>query len=255
MNKAKVDILDIIFQYKNKLYGAYKIRKEYPMYVSKAMGITMLILLLVFGGAYASIYLRDAWKAKPKPKSTDFEMQAPPPMSKDEPPPPPPLPPQVEIAKFTPPVIVEDNEVEQKDDVKPVDEVRNVGPVDQEGDTNITIAPEGGPIETEDNTIYNMAEIQEQAGYKGDLEQYLADNTSYPEFEKDAGTEGTVKIKFVVEKDGTLSGIEVQKSVSPGLDQEALRVVKSMKNSWKAGKQNGKAVRMSFSLPFVFKLE
>ncbi|MSQ79692.1 MAG: energy transducer TonB [Flavobacteriaceae bacterium] len=255
MNKAKVDILDIIFQYKNKMYGAYKLRKEYPMYVSKAMGITMLILLLVFGGAYASIYLRDAWKSKPKLKLTDFEMQAPPPMNEnDPPPPPPPLPPQVEIARFTPPVIVEDNEVEQKDDVKPVEEVRNVGVIDQEGDTNLITFDEGAGVEREDTTILDQASVSEWASFK-DMEQYLADNTQYPEFEKEAGTEGTVKISFVVEKDGTLSSIKVSKGVSHGLDQEALRVVKSMKNHWTPGYQNRRPVRMSFSLPFVFKLE
>ena len=73
--------------------------------------------------------------------------------------------------------------------------------------------------------------------------------------EREAGISGTVYITFVVEKDGSITGVNKLRGVAngPGCDKEAMRVVKSMPN-WKAGKQNGREVRVQFNLPIKFSL-
>lgn len=109
--------------------------------------------------------------------------------------------------------------------------------------------------EAVDTTIW--ADVEQMPSYPGGdnaLMTYLSDNTKYPEEAEKKGIEGRVLIMFVVEKDGTLSNIGVAQSVNPLLDKESIRVVKSMKN-WIPGKQNGKPVRVFYTIPFNFKLE
>ena len=66
--------------------------------------------------------------------------------------------------------------------------------------------------------------------------------------------QGTVAVRFVVDKDGSIGDVEVLRGIGGGCDQEAVRVIKSMP-PWKAGKQNGQPVKVYFTLPVKFKLE
>src|SRR5690606_23940263 len=85
---------------------------------------------------------------------------------------------------------------------------------------------------------------------------YLAKNIKYPPAAKENGISGRVMIRFVVNEDGSISGVGVvgNRRLGGGLEEEAVRVVKSMP-PWKAGKQNGRAVKVYFTLPVHFKLE
>lgn len=85
------------------------------------------------------------------------------------------------------------------------------------------------------------------------LMEFLQKNVKYPVEAQKKGVQGRVLVSFVVEKDGSLSEIKTVKSVDPLLDEEALRVVKSMPN-WTPGKQKGKAVRVKYNVPISFKL-
>lgn len=97
--------------------------------------------------------------------------------------------------------------------------------------------------------------VQQMPKFNGDMQQYLADSLQYPENEKETGVMGTVYITFIVEKDGSLSGIKVLKGVpgGPGLDAEALRVIKGMPK-WIPGKQHGNLVRVRMNVPIRFEL-
>ena len=75
-----------------------------------------------------------------------------------------------------------------------------------------------------------------------------------PESAQDAGVQGKVMVRFVVERDGSATAVEIYKSVDPALDKEAVRVVKSIPK-WKPGKQQGKAVRTRYVIPIVFSLQ
>ena len=91
-------------------------------------------------------------------------------------------------------------------------------------------------------------------GGKSALFDYLGENLNYPEPSKQKEVEGIVIVQFVVNKDGSLTNVKVQKSVSKLLDEEANRVVKEMP-LWKPGRQDGKVVRVRYRVPINFSLE
>ncbi len=92
-------------------------------------------------------------------------------------------------------------------------------------------------------------------GGEGELYKYLQKNLVYPQMENEAGISGTCYVGFVIEKDGSVTGVTLLRGVTggPACNKEALRVVKSMP-AWKAGKQNGRAVRVQYSVPIRFTL-
>lgn len=91
-------------------------------------------------------------------------------------------------------------------------------------------------------------------GGEAEMSKFIHRNLVYPTAASQAGIQGRVVIRFVVQKDGSLSNIKVVRGIDPECDKEAVRVVKAMPK-WKPGKQNGKEVPVYFTLPFVFKLD
>lgn len=83
---------------------------------------------------------------------------------------------------------------------------------------------------------------------------YIQENISYPEEARKLGEQGVVYVQFIVEKDGSLSNVKVVRGVSESLDAESVRVVKSMPN-WIPGEQDGKKVRVRFTLPISYRLD
>ena len=105
------------------------------------------------------------------------------------------------------------------------------------------------------DSIYEVVEVDpEFPGGIESLYKYLAENIKYPEQAKKDGIEGRVFVRFVVEPNGTVSNTEVLRGIGGGCDEEALRVVGSMPR-WTPGTVGGKAVRVHFNLPIVFKLQ
>ena len=101
----------------------------------------------------------------------------------------------------------------------------------------------------------NFQIIFEDAQFHGGDEamfNFIRDNVKYPLLAKEAGIQGKVYVEFIVNKDGSLSEIEIARGVHKTLDDEALRVVKLMPN-WIPGEQRGKKVRFLFTLPINFK--
>ena len=90
-------------------------------------------------------------------------------------------------------------------------------------------------------------------GGQGALMSYLASNVKYPTVAQENGVQGRVIVSFIVEKDGSLTDIQVSRSVDPALDREAMRVVKYMPK-WKPGKNHGIPVRVKYTVPVVFRL-
>ena len=104
------------------------------------------------------------------------------------------------------------------------------------------------------DTIYQI--VDQMPEFPGGMEammKFVADNVKYPEEAKDKNIEGRVFVGFVIEKDGSVSNVKVLRGIGGGCDEEAIRVVKSMPN-WTPGKQKGEPVRVSFQMPFMFKL-
>lgn len=111
--------------------------------------------------------------------------------------------------------------------------------------------------ESESNKIFNGDDVDQQPSFSGGtnaLNTFIASNLKYPLVAQEKGIQGRVVVKFIVEKDGSISNVEVVRSVDPVLDNEAMRVVKAMPK-WIPGQINGKAVKVECSHPFVFRLQ
>lgn len=152
-------------------------------------------------------------------------------------------------------------EAQLPDDFKVVDDNQKVAEIKfVSADENKVIPPPApvGPavVEPEDTEeIFTIVEEPtEFPGGIGELMKWLSKNINYPEIALSNNIQGRVMVKFVVERDGSASNVEVLRGVDPALDKEAVRVVKMMPK-WKPGKQRGKPVRQSFVLPVQFKIQ
>lgn len=109
--------------------------------------------------------------------------------------------------------------------------------------------------EPEEQQIFQIVEeMPEFPGGMGECLKFLMKNAKYPTISQENGVQGKVSVKFVIEKDGSIADPVVVRGVDPYLDKEALRVVKSMPK-WEPGKQRGKPVRVSYTVPVIFKLQ
>lgn len=105
------------------------------------------------------------------------------------------------------------------------------------------------------NETLDMAEtMPEFKGGMNALLQYLSANIKYPKTAEKAGKHGRVVVQFVVNKDGSITDAKVVRAVDPELDEEALRVVNAMPK-WKPGMQDGKPVRVKYTVPIMFRLK
>lgn len=131
-----------------------------------------------------------------------------------------------------------------------------------EGSLNDTIAPPPPPAasssddeEEEDKVIYTKVEKKaEFPGGKAELTKYLKKNLSYPQIAIDNNIQGNVVVKFVVSRTGDIKDVKVTRGVDPSLDDEAIRVVKSMPK-WTPAEQRNKPCNSYFTLPVNFKLK
>ncbi|MFZ9450875.1 MAG: energy transducer TonB [Bacteroidia bacterium] len=249
---------DIVFSGRNKAFGAYELRKKYNITVTYIIG-GVLAFSIILTGAKKLIDNRSNEAELTQDMSNIVVDLTPPPPAEElpPPPPPPPPPPMVEMLKFVPPVIKDDavEEEPQKlhEEVKDV----NVGEKDQEGDKDIIAPPvEEGPTETVQEILTVVEEMPEPPGGIQAFYQYVAKSIQYPSMAREAGLQGKVFLKFVVEIDGSIGDVQVLKGV-PGCsdcDKEAIRVIKQYPNKWKPGRNNGRAARVYYNLPVVFKI-
>lgn len=255
------DIIEIIFERKNKNYGAYSLRKFYPRTVTRSGIISILAFILLMSSPMIAKYFKEeAEKTKDeKKKKRTVEVMTPPPLDSKTPPPvviPPP--PKLKMQQFTPPKIVEDDKVNVEHQIEENKDLKTADTKTQEGEDKIVIPDnvEVTQVVVEDNKILDEKEVDEKAVYPK-LYDYLGGEIEYPAYEKDAGIEGSVYVRFVVELNGSLSGITVVKSVSKGLDDEAVRVLQKISGpgKWTPAKAKGKPVRAYYVLPINYKIE
>lgn len=251
------DILDIIFEGRNKEYGAYELRKTYRQRITYALvGTTALCLLLFLTSILANSGKKKAAPIVVADVSLENMKQE---EKKPEPPPPPPPPkqepPKVEITKFTPPKIVKDEEVKEPPPAVEKLEETKIGTINQEGqkDDN-TVAPVveqqgtgtvAAPKEEEDyNKVFTVVQIP--AEYPGGIEawnKYLTRNlnSSVPVDNGAPSGKYTVILSFIVDKNGNISDINAENDPGYGTKEEATRVLKKG-GGWKPAVQNGRNV-------------
>jgi protein TonB len=259
------DYLDILFEGRNKSYGGYELRKNYPKRVGKSL--LVLLGIGVFTAGYAIVSNMKPAEKKPVAMMKEVTLAEPPPIDPNKPPPPPPPPepppPVKPTVKFTPPVIEKDEKVREEEKPPEQTELKDAsaGLKTQEGDINgidpgIVDKPGTGAVEAPPPPeIFRYVEqMPEFAG--GDVNAYIAKNIKYPQAAVQNGIEGRVVVQFVVSEDGSISDAKVvgNKRLGGGLEDEAIRVVRGMPN-WRPGKQNGRPVKVYFTLPITFRLE
>lgn len=264
---------DMVFEHRNKLYGAFDLRKSYTDSLKKATLLGISVVLFLTGSSF--IY----YKSQPKeiaggivldmknwvepPLEDDVKIIPPPPKVEHETPPPVkqvallppnPLPDDLDFEEIVPPKVSEMDNAQ----------ISNVNVDGVDATTIVFSAPPPLPITSTETVISEIKAVElpfthvemmpEFIGGTSELYKWLGNNLRYPTAAVNAGVEGKVFVKFIVEKDGTISKLEVLKGIGFGCDEEALRTLQKMPK-WNPGKQNGRAVRVYFTLPISFKLQ
>ena len=276
---AKVDLIDnswvdLVFEGKNKEYGAYVLRKETGKRNLKALIWVLIGIAAIFAIAYANLAIQNAMKQNVSVE-TDVELsklaqKKEAKVERKEPV-------KVEMeqkvvekvkssVKFTAPEIKKDDEVKPEDEIKSQDDLSKtntaIGAFDVKGNDEAEgevlkakeVVVDEKPKEEETKVFDVVEQMPQFPGGPNALFEYLSKNIKYPVVAEENGIQGRVIVTFVVERDGSITDVKVAKSVDPSLDKEATRVVKSMPH-WIPGKQNGSAVRVKYTVPVTFRLQ
>ncbi|WP_290448215.1 energy transducer TonB [uncultured Muribaculum sp.] len=270
---------DIVFEGKNKEFGAYTLRAGSVQRHSKAIIIVLSVLIpglillaLFYNGAFGKPE-EEQITVNTEVEITTFEDEFEEEIEEDETFELPPEPEEIitpeEVAneqQVTAILVTEDENFEEEKQVKNQDEVLDnasmIGQVDvTEGveDLNKTriidqVIVEEKPVE---EITYNVATVEQQPEFPGGVQamyKWLSEHINYPAVAAEEGISGRVIIEFVVSKTGAIENVKIARGRHPALDKEALRVVKAMPN-WNPGRNNGVAVKVTYTLPVQFKLQ
>jgi periplasmic protein TonB len=268
-NILTADVLDIIFEGRNKEYGAYELRRSYSKRLLVSIAVMLSLILLLLAGYVWAGKTDNTLQAKefviPDNELTKIKE----PEKEPEPLPPPkqPDPPKMEMAKFTPPKIVKDNEV--KEDEKPPEmeklEDTKIGNINQDGlkDDGIVAPPADdagkgiieAPKKEEEDWTKTFVSVQIESQYPGGhpaWERFLKRNFHYPQEAMDNEVQGTVVVQFIVDLEGNVSNVEAI-SGPEELRPEAVRVIKKS-GKWTPAIQNGRQVKSYKKQPVTFRL-
>jgi protein TonB len=254
----------IVFAGRNQAYGAYQLRKT----SNKAVLTACLITTALFSGsasfALYKVNQHDAGIDNMITYISDDRVLDKVPVDIELPLPvietPPPLP-QAQTTAYTVPVIVEDftvipDEVLDQTVLKDL----NTGGANTDGDPTLTTSVEDVRVSSANTTEMASTEtfmiVEQMPEYPGgmnELMKYIASNTVYPSIARENDIYGIVFVSFVVNSDGKVVDVKLAKGVDRYLDKEAVRVVSTLP-AWKPGKQNGKTVRVKYTIPMKFEL-
>lgn len=261
------DVLDLLFEGRNKEYGAYDLRKHYNGRLGRAIAATFGVVVVLFCFGFVS----GRGKVRSAPMVKDVTI-APPPSTPMPPTPPPPVVPRtqppVATIRVTPPRVVPDDQVkpdEAPPENKDIEDVK-IGTSNKDGakDAGLDVAPPSevgkGIVsapkkDDDDDGIFRTVEID--ASYPGGMPawaRFLHKNLSYPEDAIEKGVQGPVMIQFIVDKEGNVSDIEVVSGPTDGgLREEAIRVIRKS-GKWTPAIQNGRVVKSYKRQPVIFSM-
>jgi periplasmic protein TonB len=255
-NVKAPDFDDIVFEDRNKEYGAYKLRTKYNRTVLVSMAIGTIILGTVVITPFINAKALENSKKRAERQveikmenlDTPNEIVAPPP------PPPPPPSDVVQQQKYVPPVVV--------DSIKPED-IKQLMTADQ-AQTEVkneevveVVAEVKEEVKEEDPEATPFVVVEEMPMFPGgdvELLKYIGEHTQYPEVAKENNIQGRVIVRFCVTSKGGVSQVSILKGVDPELDKEAIRVVNTLP-AFKPGKQGGKPVPVWYMVPITFTLK
>ncbi|MDE6078723.1 MAG: energy transducer TonB [Duncaniella sp.] len=271
--------IDIVFEGKNKDFGAYELRRQSAKRHNKAMVVIVIVLFLIgVIGLLANTVLQKA-EARPEDQieqamvdyadaEEEEEEEQEEEQQRVEEQQPEALPEEIlNTVKATELQITKDEEVVEE--IKSQDELKEtdtaVGTTDFDkgtDDLNVVrehkeevIVEEKKPEPVDDNKVFDIVEQKPQfPGGEAALLKYIAEHLRYPAMAQENGIQGRVVVQFVVTKTGSIGEVKVVRSKDPDLDKEAVRVVKTLPN-FVPGKMNGHSVNVWYTLPITFKLQ
>ena len=275
---SKIDLIndgwvDLVFEGKNKAYGAYQLRKEtgkrnvYSLLMMLAIGIAIAVIVAIKGVVENAMrqdvvietdvelsklaQKKEAKVERKEPVKIEVEQRV---VEKVK-----------SSVKFTAPEIKKDDEVNPEDEIKSQDDLAKtntaIGTFDVKGNDEAegevlkakeVIADEP---KVEEQKVFDVVEqMPEFPGGQAALLKWISDHIKYPAVAEENGIQGRVVATFVVERDGSVTDVKVARGIDPSLDKEAVRVLKMMPK-WNPGKQNGSAVRVKYTVPVTFRLQ
>ena len=272
---------DLVFEGKNKDFGAYVIRTDSPKRHNKAVLWTIIgaiiFGMLAWGIVKTNQYLEErrlAEQGEQEEVLIDMSQETEEPEEQQErleQPKPEVLPEEVlKSVKVTELQIVEDDKVKKEDEIKTQDEMKETetafGQKDNEKgteDRNVTrtlkeeVVVEKkveAPKEVKEEIFRSVEQMPQFPGGEAALMKYLQSHINYPPMAAENNVQGRVVVQFVVDKSGKVGEVKVVRSVDKDLDKEAVRVCKSLPK-FTPGRQNGQAVSVWYTLPVTFKLQ
>lgn len=270
---------DLVFEGKNKEYGAYTLRRGSYSRHNKAFWITLVLVAIagvlgylgvsgVFTPAETDIlseqdqqlqaFAKQAEKKPEEEKKEKVEVEQPKELPKEV----------LTTMKVTQLNIVKDNEVKKEDEIKSMDEQKQskeaFGAADVKGNSDNRVT--ATEVKKEDLGIQEVKKPEKEEVFKaveqmpqfpgGDAElmKWLSKNIQYPAIAQENNVQGRVIVQFVVTKTGSIGEVKIVKSVDRDLDNEAKRLVKKLPK-FIPGKMNGQPVNVWYTLPVNFKLQ
>lgn len=273
-NILQADMLDILFEHKNKAYGAYQLRRSYNKRLYTAIGIMVGISSLFFVSTLvagskkavvaAPLFTEVDLKKIEEPKAPQPKMETPQPAKPVEP---------VKTIKVTPPVIIPDNQVKPEDEMKSVDDMdkAKIGTIDNPNgkDDPNAIAPPvikeagtgiGAPVKQADDVNDIFAVVQAEAKFPGGIDawrKYLERNLNRDLPVENGAPEGSVLkvvVSFVVSREnGAVSEVKAENDPGYGTAAEAVRVIQRGPH-WQPALQNGRNVNYRQRQTIIFQV-
>lgn len=271
---------DIVFEGKNKDFGAYTLRAGSPerhtkavIYMVVALAILLTLLILSVNGVFSRPD-EDQVVTSTEQELAVFEAQEEEEIEEEE----------EQIQKFEEPeeiiapeevaneqrvtdlLITEDDKFEEDKAAKDIDKVMEneaqAGTIDvTEGTNDLNkqtivqeVIAETKPVEEAPVSIAMVEQKPSFPGGEAAMYQWLSSNIQYPAVASEEGIQGRVVVEFVVGKDGSITNVKVLRPRHPALDKEAVRVIKAMPK-WVPGRNNGQPVKVTYTLPVTFKLQ
>jgi len=258
-NLYNTEWTDRVFDDRNKAYGAYELRHNYSNTMVKAMVIAFLGVGVLFG---STLVFKTSHAVQPQRTADTTVVTLNTYVKPDEPKPAEPATSAepVKTTEFVPMVVTPDKQAKKAVENSTL-ATTAIGPVtvdgpDLKGPPAIDKGPVGPPAPPapDPEIIYSSGSVDfmpEPVGGAAAWNKFLSKNLRFPVMAQEEGVGGRVYLSFIIEKDGSLSNITVDKAAGHGFDEEALRVLKLAK-AWKPGMQNGQPVRVKYSIPITF---
>ena len=263
---------EVVFENRNKEYGAYDLRQAYRPLLTRAFLLGTLIFVLLVVGPF--LYLKMTQEKAKEEKIVEVNLDEikdlpPPPEEKELPPPPPPPPvepPKVEIVKDMIPEPKPNPKIEEPP--KKMEEVKEttIGNVNQEGEKKTTYQQQAPPASSGAGKAVEAPKIdpnkivegglEQQAEFVGGIDKFrrlVGENFDQSDFEG-LGETVSSSISFVVERDGSISDVRAT-GPNAAFNKEAERTIKGIRGKWTPGKMQGEFVRSRFRLPLKMAFE